>query len=204
MDSLSHPALLLVDGVSSIGGLDFQMDQWKVDMAVTGSQKALSLPTGLAVVAVSPKVRAHIQPGYPISMQSVDIVSGLSVVASDAAASAAPAPCPGAALGHPQEYFADRPVRDPEAHGMLWGKRACNSCTAAWQWGSKGPKRQSDNAPARLVEELTLQACSVYRMTIGAKQQYSNASDFHNLYTFLERSIQRHATRKTVLRNMRP
>lgn len=59
MDSLSHPALLLVDGVSSIGGLDFQMDQWKVDMAVTGSQKALSLPTGLAVVAASPKVRAR-------------------------------------------------------------------------------------------------------------------------------------------------
>ncbi len=56
MDSLSHPALLLVDGVSSIGGLDFQMDKWKVDMAVTGSQKALSLPTGLAVIAASPKV----------------------------------------------------------------------------------------------------------------------------------------------------
>ena len=56
MDSLSHPALLLVDGVSSIGGLDFQMDAWKVDVAVTGSQKALSLPTGLAVVAASPKV----------------------------------------------------------------------------------------------------------------------------------------------------
>ena len=57
MDSLSHPALLLVDGVSSIGGLDFQMDAWKVDMAVTGSQKALSMPTGLAVVAASPKVK---------------------------------------------------------------------------------------------------------------------------------------------------
>lgn len=56
MDSLSHPALLLVDGVSSIGALDFRFDEWKVDVAVTGSQKALSLPTGLAVVAVSPKV----------------------------------------------------------------------------------------------------------------------------------------------------
>ncbi len=56
MDSLSHPALLLVDGVSSIGALDFKFDEWKVDVAVTGSQKALSLPTGLAVVAVSPKV----------------------------------------------------------------------------------------------------------------------------------------------------
>lgn len=56
MDSLSHPALLLVDGVSSIGALDFRFDEWKVDAAVTGSQKALSLPTGLAVVAMSEKV----------------------------------------------------------------------------------------------------------------------------------------------------
>ena len=56
MDSLSHPALLLVDGVSSIGALEFKFDEWKVDVAVTGSQKALSLPTGLAVVAASPKV----------------------------------------------------------------------------------------------------------------------------------------------------
>ena len=46
----------MVDGVSSIGALDFQMDKWKVDIAVTGSQKALSLPTGLAIVAVSEKV----------------------------------------------------------------------------------------------------------------------------------------------------
>lgn len=37
IDSLNHDALLLVDGVSSIGGLDFQFDQWKVDVAVTGS-----------------------------------------------------------------------------------------------------------------------------------------------------------------------
>lgn len=56
MDGLSHPALLLVDGVSSIGALDFKFDEWKVDVAVTGSQKALSLPTGLALVAVSEKV----------------------------------------------------------------------------------------------------------------------------------------------------
>ncbi len=58
IDACNHPALFMVDGVSSIGALDFQMDKWKVDIAVTGSQKALSLPTGLAVVAVSDKVRA--------------------------------------------------------------------------------------------------------------------------------------------------
>ena len=56
IDSTSHPALFLVDGVSSIGALDFQFDEWKVDVAVTGSQKAMSLPTGLAMVAISDKV----------------------------------------------------------------------------------------------------------------------------------------------------
>ncbi len=47
--------MLLVDGVSSIGALDFQMDEWKVDVALTGSQKALSLPTGLGIVCASPR-----------------------------------------------------------------------------------------------------------------------------------------------------
>ena len=58
LDGAGHPALLLVDGVSSIGALDFQFDKWGVDVAVTGSQKALSLPTGLAVLAVSEKALA--------------------------------------------------------------------------------------------------------------------------------------------------
>ena len=56
MDAANHPALLLVDGVSSIGAIDFRMDEWGVDVAVTGSQKAMSLPTGLAYVAASKKV----------------------------------------------------------------------------------------------------------------------------------------------------
>ena len=60
MDAESHPALLLVDGVSSIGGLNFEFDKWKVDVAVTGSQKALSLPTGLGVLAVSDKASFRI------------------------------------------------------------------------------------------------------------------------------------------------
>ena len=55
MDVANHPALLLVDGVSSIGALDFQFDKWRVDVAVTGSQKAMSLPTGLAYVCASKK-----------------------------------------------------------------------------------------------------------------------------------------------------
>ncbi|KAH1067139.1 hypothetical protein J1N35_032126 [Gossypium stocksii] len=55
LDHYRHPALLLVDGVSSICALDFRMDEWGVDVALTGSQKALSLPTGLGIVCASPK-----------------------------------------------------------------------------------------------------------------------------------------------------
>eukprot|EP00898_Chlorokybus_atmophyticus_P006142 jgi/Chlat1/6529/Chrsp45S06001 len=55
MDEVNHPALFLVDGVSSIGALTFKMDEWKVDVGLTGSQKALSMPTGLAIVCASPK-----------------------------------------------------------------------------------------------------------------------------------------------------
>jgi aspartate aminotransferase-like enzyme len=49
------PALLVVDGISSIGALPFKMDAWGVDIAVTGSQKALMLPAGLAFIACSAK-----------------------------------------------------------------------------------------------------------------------------------------------------
>ena len=48
-------ALLFVDGVSSIASIDFDMDGWGVDLAVTGSQKGLMLPAGLGILAVSEK-----------------------------------------------------------------------------------------------------------------------------------------------------
>ena len=55
LDDLNHPALLSVDGISSVGSLDFRMDEWGVDVVVAGSQKGFMLPTGLAIVAVSQK-----------------------------------------------------------------------------------------------------------------------------------------------------
>jgi alanine-glyoxylate transaminase / serine-glyoxylate transaminase / serine-pyruvate transaminase len=58
LDDLGHPALLFVDGVSSIASIDFRMDEWGVDVAVTGSQKGFMLPTGLAIVCVSEKALA--------------------------------------------------------------------------------------------------------------------------------------------------
>ncbi|MGH7532635.1 MAG: aminotransferase class V-fold PLP-dependent enzyme, partial [Gemmatimonadales bacterium] len=51
----AHPSLLLVDSVSGVGSLDFRMDEWGVDVAVTGSQKGLMLPAGLAVLCASPR-----------------------------------------------------------------------------------------------------------------------------------------------------
>lgn len=55
LDELKHPALLMVDGVSSIGSMDFRMDEWGVDVAVAGSQKGFMLPAGMAIVAISPR-----------------------------------------------------------------------------------------------------------------------------------------------------
>jgi alanine-glyoxylate transaminase / serine-glyoxylate transaminase / serine-pyruvate transaminase len=58
LDAARHPALLYVDGVSSIGSIDFRMEEWKVDLAITGSQKGLMLPPGLGLVCASPRALA--------------------------------------------------------------------------------------------------------------------------------------------------
>ncbi len=58
LEASKHPALLFVDGVSSIASIDFRMDEWGVDVAVSGSQKGFMLPAGLAIVCVSPKALA--------------------------------------------------------------------------------------------------------------------------------------------------
>jgi len=59
IDAAKHPALLYVDGVSSIGSLPFFMDEWGVDAAITGSQKGFMLPAGLGLVAMSQKALAQ-------------------------------------------------------------------------------------------------------------------------------------------------
>jgi alanine-glyoxylate transaminase/serine-glyoxylate transaminase/serine-pyruvate transaminase len=58
MDAAEHPAMLFVDGVSSIGSMPFEMTDWGVDIAVAGSQKGFMLPAGLAILGVSPKAIA--------------------------------------------------------------------------------------------------------------------------------------------------
>ena len=58
LDAAGHPALLLVDTISSLGSIDYRHDAWGVDVTVAGSQKGLMLPPGLGFNAVSDKALA--------------------------------------------------------------------------------------------------------------------------------------------------
>ena len=58
LDAAGHPALLLVDTISSLGSIEFRHDDWGVDVTVAGSQKGLMLPPGLSFNAVSEKALA--------------------------------------------------------------------------------------------------------------------------------------------------
>jgi alanine-glyoxylate transaminase/serine-glyoxylate transaminase/serine-pyruvate transaminase len=58
IDAAAHPALLLVDTISSLGSVDYRHDEWGVDVTVSGSQKGLMLPPGISFNAVSQKAIA--------------------------------------------------------------------------------------------------------------------------------------------------
>lgn len=58
IDAARHPALFLVDTISSLASMDFRMDEWGVDVVVAGSQKGLMLPTGMAFTGVSARAVA--------------------------------------------------------------------------------------------------------------------------------------------------
>lgn len=58
MDAAAHPALLLVDTISSLGSVDYAHDAWGVDVTVAGSQKGLMLPPGLSFNAISARALA--------------------------------------------------------------------------------------------------------------------------------------------------
>jgi alanine-glyoxylate transaminase/serine-glyoxylate transaminase/serine-pyruvate transaminase len=61
MDTAGHPAMLYVDCVSSLASMDFCMDEWGVDLAVSGSQKGFMLITGMAIIGVSQKALAAME-----------------------------------------------------------------------------------------------------------------------------------------------
>ena len=55
IDRIGHPALYMVDTISSLASYDFRMDEWGVDLVIGGSQKGLMLPPGMAFTAINPK-----------------------------------------------------------------------------------------------------------------------------------------------------
>lgn len=60
IDEAGHPALFMVDTISSLGSVDYRHDEWGVDVTVSGSQKGLMLPPGLSFNAISDKaLEAH-------------------------------------------------------------------------------------------------------------------------------------------------
>jgi len=58
IDRAAHPALLMVDTISSLASMDYRHDEWRVDVSVAGSQKGLMLPAGLSFNAISAKALA--------------------------------------------------------------------------------------------------------------------------------------------------
>lgn len=73
LDDAGHPAMLFVDGVSSIASIEFEMEAWGVDLAVSGSQKGFMLPAGLGILGVSDKaLAAHAKATMPRSYFSFE------------------------------------------------------------------------------------------------------------------------------------
>jgi alanine-glyoxylate transaminase/serine-glyoxylate transaminase/serine-pyruvate transaminase len=58
LDAAGHPALLMVDTISSLGSIDYRHDAWGVDVTIAGSQKGLMLPPGLSFNAIGPRALA--------------------------------------------------------------------------------------------------------------------------------------------------
>jgi alanine-glyoxylate transaminase/serine-glyoxylate transaminase/serine-pyruvate transaminase len=63
MNRARHPALLMVDAISSLGCADYRHDEWQVDVSIAGSQKGLMVPPGLSFTAISDKALAAARTG---------------------------------------------------------------------------------------------------------------------------------------------
>tara|TARA_Y100000588_G_scaffold335886_1_gene376319 strand:- start:695 stop:1909 length:1215 start_codon:yes stop_codon:yes gene_type:complete len=66
-------ALLVVDGITSVGAIPIDMDDWGIDVVVSGSQKALMLPPGLGYVALGPRAVERLSQFKPVHTYNLDI-----------------------------------------------------------------------------------------------------------------------------------
>ena len=68
IDQARHPALFMVDTISSLASIDYRHDEWGVDVTVGGSQKGLMLPPGLGFNAVSKKALGGLGKGHSCTL----------------------------------------------------------------------------------------------------------------------------------------
>src|SRR5439155_773825 len=138
IDAAGHPALLLVDTVSSLASIDFRFDEWKVDVALAGTQKGLMLPPGMAVVCVGPRALARGEdvrsPRYFFDWRPV-----LATVAGvEMALTSAGVRIPlGAGVTACQKFFLEEqlvPVSQPPGQGRI--TRSSGSYIGPRQWHS--------------------------------------------------------------------
>lgn len=150
LDAAGHPALLLVDTISSLGSLEFRMDDWGIDAVVGGSQKGLMLPTGLAFTAAGPKaMAAHARAQLPRFYFDWSIMLKRNFRSFTGSVPIVP-------------FFgmveAIRLI-ELEGYAALWARHrrlatAARAAVHAWGAGNQGPELYCQN-PARFSDSVT-------------------------------------------------
>jgi alanine-glyoxylate transaminase/serine-glyoxylate transaminase/serine-pyruvate transaminase len=173
IDAAKHPALLFVDGVSAIASIDFQLDAWGVDASITGSQKGFMLPSGLGIIAFSPKALARVE----ACAQPRAFLDLRQMIASNDTGYFPYTPAIGLLHGLAESLTMLNEEGLPNViarhHRLASGVRAA---VAAWnlQLCAKDPRRASDTVSAILTPEginaadVIKTAATRYNVSLGA------------------------------------
>jgi alanine-glyoxylate transaminase/serine-glyoxylate transaminase/serine-pyruvate transaminase len=152
MDAAGHPAMLLVDTISSLASFDFRFDEWGVDLAVGGSQKGLMMITGLSFIAISERAMATSETAG-ITRSFVDWKQMMTVK---------PQRFPGTTPVH-LFYGLDEALRILEAEGLdrVFARHArlagaIRAAIAHWGEGYRSGIRVDADGPSGPVEKMEL------------------------------------------------
>ncbi|MCG6885401.1 MAG: aminotransferase class V-fold PLP-dependent enzyme [Silicimonas sp.] len=173
LDDLGHPALLFVDGVSSVASIDFRMEEWGVDVIVSGSQKGFMMPTGLAVIGVSQKA---IEKGPSAGLKRCFFDFRDMITTNDQGYFPY---TPAATLLHGLRASVDMLMREGLENVFARHHRLAGGVRAAVEaWGlkncAKGPEWHSDTVTAILVpdgfdaNDVIRTAYDKYNLSLGA------------------------------------
>ena len=172
LDAAGHPALLFVDAVSALASIDFRMDEWGVDVCVSGSQKGFMMPPGLAIIGVSQKALAtRPKPGFPRSYFDFEVMLKSN---KDGYFPYTPPVHMLRALRASLDLLLGEGLQNVYARHGISGRR-CRSAVAAWglKLCAKEPKWYSDTVSAILLPEgfdstaLVRHASKRYDLVLG-------------------------------------